>query len=84
MTDTATETAPVKTTVPTASRELTVSHQGNASVPMPTNFEQMERFAQLMARGTNMVGIAFRDNPGACLGALIQSMRWGMDPYPSE
>lgn len=82
MSETATAEAPAPVKVEkSTSRELAVMHQGNASVPMPANFEQMERFAQLMARGTNMVGPAFRDNPGACLGALIQAMRWGMDPY---
>lgn len=75
--------APAKTAVVdrSASRELSVIHQGNAAVPMPANFDQMKEFAKLMAQGTNMVGPAFRENPGACLGALIQAMRWGMDPY---
>jgi hypothetical protein len=62
-------------------RDLVVMNQGNAVVPLPASFAQMVEMAQLMSRGANMVGKAFRSNPGACLGVLTQAMRWGMDPY---
>lgn len=77
MTDTATPEKPA----PNVSREIAVINQGNAVVPMPANFEQMTKFASMMSAGGAMVGVPFRDNPGACLGALMQAMRWGMDPY---
>lgn len=76
-------TAPPLTPAPARElgRDLVVASQGNAVVPLPTNFNQMVEMAQLMSRGGSMVGKAFQDNPGACLGILQQAMRLGMDPY---
>lgn len=80
MSETDTIETPAKP-APNVSREIAVINQGNAVVPMPANFEQMTKFASMMSAGGAMVGVPFRDNPGACLGALMQAMRWGMDPY---
>lgn len=72
---------PAKTSHYEASKELVIQSQGAVSVPMPTNFAQMQDFAATMAAAGPMVGKPFRENKGACLAILTQSMRWGMDPY---
>ena len=41
----------------------------------------MMQFAQLMAGGGSMVGAAFRNKPGACLGIITQAARLNMDPF---
>lgn len=63
------------------SKALAVRGDGGAGVPMPTNFAQMQDFASAMAKAGPMIGKPFRENPGACLAIITQSMRWGMDPY---
>lgn len=60
---------------------LSVVGNANATVPVPTTYNQMLEMSQLMARGGPMVGKAFRSQPGACLAILQQALRLGFDPY---
>lgn len=47
----------------------------------PQNMAELITFSELMSRAGPMVGKAFRGNPGACLGIIMQAMRWKMDPF---
>lgn len=47
----------------------------------PQSMADLITFADLMSRAGPMVGRAFRNNPGACLGIIMQAMRWKMDPF---
>lgn len=71
--------APVKAS--NMGREVVVANQGGAVHVAPQNLANMIEFAQLMAKGGQMVGKPFREKPGACLGIASQAWRWGMDPY---
>ena len=44
-------------------------------------FERMERVAQIMASGKATIPAHLRGSPGDCFAILLQSARWGMDPY---
>ena len=50
-------------------------------LPAPQTAGEMLEYCQLMAKAGPMVGKAFRDNPGACLGIYAQASRWNMDPF---
>lgn len=61
---------------------LAIQHaNGAVGIPMPRDVRELVEFSQLMSRAGPMVGKAFQDNPGACMGITLQSMRWGLDPY---
>lgn len=47
----------------------------------PQTMAELLDFAQLMARAGPMIGKAFRNNPGACLGITMQAMAWNMSPF---
>lgn len=49
---------------------------------VPTDMKQAMEFAKMMSVAGPMVGAAFRQNPGACLGIAMQAWRWEMDPFP--
>lgn len=48
---------------------------------LPQTMEDCVTFAQLMAKSDFAVPPKFRGNPGACLAVVIQSARWGADPF---
>lgn len=70
--------APIKAAI---GSQVAVHAHGNSTAVAPANLAQAIEFAQLMARGGPMVGKAFRNHPGACLGIATQAWRWGMDPF---
>ncbi len=48
---------------------------------MPETFGQVVEFAQMMCKGGVAVPKHLRDQPGACLRVIQQSMAWEMDPW---
>jgi hypothetical protein len=46
-----------------------------------SNMAEAVSVAQLMARSGIAIRKHLRDQPGACLGVLMQAMRWEFDPY---
>ncbi len=48
---------------------------------LPQSFEELERLAVTMSDAGAMVGKAFRRNPGACQGIILQAVRWQLDPF---
>lgn len=59
-----------------------VSGDGGAprALFLPSTFGEAMRLAEIMAAG-KFVPKHLRDNPGDCLAVLMQSARWGMDPF---
>ena len=49
--------------------------------PSFKSMDEVIQFAQLMAGGGPMIGSAFRNKPGACLGIIMQASRLSMDPF---
>lgn len=48
---------------------------------MPKSFKEINIMADKMAQAGPMIGKAFQNNPGACMGIITQACRWGMDPF---
>jgi hypothetical protein len=58
-----------------------VSQTMGGSVMVPQNMDQAIRLAEMLSRSKNAVPGHFLNDPGACLLALDQAMRWGMSPF---
>lgn len=54
--------------------------QGGATF-LPTTAAEAMEFSKMMSISGIMVRKHFRNHPGACLGMVMQAMRWGMDPF---
>lgn len=60
------------------SRDVTAGM--NRVVMQPENMQQCMALAEMMSRG-NFVPKHLREKPGDCLAVVLQSARWGMDPF---
>jgi hypothetical protein len=58
-----------------------VSATMGGSVMVPQNMDQAIRLAEMLSKSKNAVPGHFLGDPGACLLALDQAMRWGMSPF---
>ena len=45
------------------------------------SFEQLERFATVMAKSKSMVPVHMQGNVGDCMAVAMQSLQWGMNPF---
>lgn len=50
-------------------------------MPAVQSMAEAVSIAQLMAKSGIAIRKHLRDNPGACLGVLMQALRWEFDPY---
>lgn len=57
-----------------------VEMTGGGNALLPANMGEAMEMAKLMA-SSNFVPGHLRGKPGDCLAVVMQSMRWGMDPY---
>jgi len=48
---------------------------------MPATFGEVIEFSQMMCKGGLSIPAHLRNNPGACLRVVQQSMAWEMDPW---
>jgi len=64
---------------PAGAANIVVSDNGGGLVF--TNALEMMDFAKLMAVSDKAVRPHLRNNPGACLGIIVQANDWGMSPY---
>ena len=48
---------------------------------MPQSYTDVREMAKDMSKAQQMIGPAFRNNPGGCLGIIYQAARWNMDPF---
>ncbi|SET60158.1 RecT family recombinase [Thorsellia anophelis] len=61
---------------------VTTQTQGTAmSMFMPSNFGELQRFAEIMASGKATLPTHLMGNPSDCMAIAMQAMRWGMDPF---
>ena len=51
------------------------------SAIMPRNMQELTDLASIMASAGPMIGKSFRGSTGDCAAIIMQSMRWGMDPF---
>ena len=61
--------------------KVPVSSVVGGFTPSFKSMDEVIQFAQLMAGGGPMIGSAFRNKPGACLGIIMQASRLSMDPF---
>lgn len=64
--------APIETLLPSNPAELIFSDHA---------FARLERVADIMASGKATIPAHLRGNSGDCFAILLQSARWGMDPF---
>lgn len=68
-------------------QELAVSNESALEYPMGgktilfNNMPEVIRGAELMSKAKNMVPDHLINNPGGCMGIILQAQRWGMDPF---
>lgn len=61
--------------------DLKVAPSAHGTVILPTNMNELMRYADVMASGGLALPKYLRGNTGAALFILNQAMRWEMDPY---
>lgn len=66
----------------TPQAQLPTMRMNNSALVMDErNMDKMMRLAEIMASSRTSIPQHFRGSPGDCLAVVMQSMRWGMDPY---
>ena len=66
----------------TLARDTQVRTLGVSAAFLPKDLGDVVTLGKLMAQAGPMVGVPFRDNPGACMAIIMQAMQWGgMNPF---
>ncbi len=50
-------------------------------VVLPKTMQQVTEFAQYMAKADKAIPAHLRNNPGACMSVIMDSIAWGMNPF---
>ncbi|MGH2619179.1 MAG: recombinase RecT [Anaerolineales bacterium] len=52
-----------------------------SGVVLPETMQQVTEFAQYMAKADRAIPAHLRENPGACMSVIMDSISWGMNPF---
>jgi len=66
---------------PGAGNGMAMTQLSGGATFLPTTAAEAMEFSKMMSISGIMVRKHFRNHPGACLGMVMQAMRWGMDPF---
>jgi hypothetical protein len=62
-------------------RTTPIARVGSRAMLMPRDMAEAVEIAKLMATAHGMVGLHLLNNPGGCLGVVLQAMNWGFSPF---